>query len=422
MKYRGNVLLFVAGAFSMTQVKLIGYIGITELVFFALAPVVFFKNRRLLISHGFSTVLGLAVLWACSALLTDWLRGSTTENMLKGVALPYAVFSGIVCMHALLWNNVENFKWAVVGFAISVLLSTYVLPYGSNVGLAEKQGIDIVTATKEYKLYGVIMANAFLLLPVQTLYLKLPHFLNIGLSAFVSLFSLLEGGRSAFLVKFSSAWVMWIGGKKSASMRRVARNYFPILLSFFIVGGGAVVVYKVAVTNGYMGEEELQKYEEQKESRIGLMSGRAEFLPALMAIRDSPWIGHGSWAVDFNGYYLRAQELVGRDKTLKIAESNYYSGLIGWIPCHSYVWQAWVWHGLLGGIFWVYIFFRVFVKTFLKGLAVFPQLFGYFALQLPSEFWNVWFSPFGLRVEKTMLITLCLLTLYQSRHQKERPL
>jgi hypothetical protein len=418
--YRVNLLLFLAGAFSMTQIKLIGYIGVTELFFFALSPIVFFKNRRLLIRHGFGTVLNLAVLWACSALLTDWLRGNTITNLLKGVAVPYALFSGIVCTHALLWDDVESFKWAVFGFAVSVLLSTYVLPYGSNVGLAEKQGIDVVTATKEYKLYGIIMANAFLLLPVQTLYLKLPQLLNVGLTAFVSLFSLLEGGRSAFLVKFSSAWVMWMGGKKATSMRKVARNYIPILLSLLIVGWGATAIYKVAVTKGYMGEAELEKFEEQSESRIGLMSGRSEFLSALMAIRDSPLIGHGSWAIDFNGYYLRAQELVDRDTALKIAESNYSRGLIGWIPCHSYVWQAWVWHGLLGGIFWIYVFFRVFVKTFFRYLFVFPALFGYFAIQLPSEFWNVWFSPLGLRVEKSMLITLCLMSAYYYKNNRPK--
>jgi hypothetical protein len=405
-------LLFLAGAFSMTQVKLIGYIGITELFFFALAPIVFFRNRRLLISHGFRTVLYLVVLWGGSALVTDWIRGNTIENLLKGVAVPYAIFSGIVCLHALLWDDVERFKWAVVGFSVSVLLSTYVLPYGTSASVAQEQGVDAVSAAKGYKLYAVMMANAFLLLPVQTLYLKLPQFLNVGLTTFVSLFSLLEGGRSAFLVKFSSVWVMWIGGKKAASMRRIARNYFPILLSLLIVGGGAAAVYKVLVTKGYMGETEFEKYEEQSESRIGLLSGRIEFLPALMAIRDSPLIGHGSWPLDVKGYSLRAQELVGGDEALKKAESNYYRGMFRWIPCHSYVWQAWVWHGLLGGVFWIYVFFFVFVKTFLRYLSVFPALFGYLAIQLPSEFWNVWFSPLGQRVEKAMLITLCLLCAY----------
>lgn len=414
-------LLFLAGSFSMTQVRVVGFLGITEVVFFILAPAVFTKNKQLLKKHGFNTALTMAMLWLCSALVTDLVRDNTTTNLLKGIATPYSVFAGIVCMHALLWDDITRYKWAVVGFACSLILSTYVIPYGTNVGLAEQQGIDVRTATKEYKLYAVMMVNAFLLLPVKVQYLKMPHFLNVGLSAFVSMFSLLEGARSAFLVKISSAWLILVGGQSAASMKNVRRYCGLILVSLLCVGLVAKFVYQYAVTKGYLGERELVKYQAQSESRIGILSGRGEFIPALMAVRDSPWIGHGSWAADTKGYVLRAQELVGGDLALRLAQSSYASGRYGWIPCHSYVWQAWVWHGVLGGIFWLYVFFGVFVKTFAKCLAVFPPLYGYYALQLPSEFWNVWFSPLGFRVEKAMLITLCLMTIFYFNKRKRMP-
>ncbi len=138
----------------MTQIRIVGFIGITEVVLFFLAPFVFIKNQKLLRRHGFMRVLVLAVLWVCSALITDWYRQNTFENLLKGVAVPYAVFAGIVCMHALLWDDLKRFKWAVVGMALSTVLSIYVFPTGTSVGMGEKLGL---TAEEAFKSSGVVV-------------------------------------------------------------------------------------------------------------------------------------------------------------------------------------------------------------------------------------------------------------------------
>jgi hypothetical protein len=171
----------------------------------------------------------------------------------------------------------------------------------------------------------------------------------------------------------------------------------------------ATQIYKGLAREGVLGDEELLKYEQQSSSRIGLLSGRSEFISALWAIKDSPVIGHGSWAIDHRGYLLRTVELIGTPEDVEIVMRRHALGHYALIPCHSYVWQSWVYSGVAGGIFWIYIFFFVFVKTFRSYMEVAPHLFGYFAISLPVEFWNVWFSPLGQRLEVSMLIVLCLL-------------
>ncbi len=406
-----NYLLFLIGMFSLTQIRIVGYIGITELVLFFAAPLVFMRTFHLLKQHGFMPLIVMSLLWFGSALLTDWLRHNTYENFLKGGATPYAFFANIVCLHALLWDNVNRFKWAVVGIAISTLLSVYVFQGGAGQGMAEAQGVTAEEAIKGYKLFGVIMFGTFLTLPVKTLYLSLPKNISVILLLFLAAYSLFAGGRSAFLVRLLSIWVIFMGGRKVLTMRNMGKNLVLFGISMTVVTLAASVIYKAAVHSGRLGLEERDKYEAQSSSKIGLLSGRSEFLSAMWAIKDSPLIGHGSWPIDFKGYALRAVELVGTDPDIELTRANYAEGRISWIPSHSYVWQSWVWHGLAGGVFWLYVFFRVYFKTFRDCMGMFPTLFGYFAVMLPSEFWNVWFSPIGQRVEVSLTITLCLLAI-----------
>jgi len=406
-----NYLLFLIGMFSLTQIRIVGWIGITEVVLFFVAPLVFFKTRRSLKQHGFMPVLVLGVLWFGSALLTDWIRHNTYENLLKGAATPYAFFANIVCLHALLWDNVNRFKWAVVGIAVSLVLSIYVFQGGTGHSMAEAQGVTAEEAIKGYKLFGVIMFGTFLTLPIKTMYQKLPTYVTVTLLLFLAAYSLFSGGRSAFLVRLLSIWIVFMGGRKILTMRNIGKNLILFGISLSVVGLAASVIYKSAVYSGRLGLEERDKYEAQASSKIGLLSGRAEFVSALWAIKDSPLIGHGSWPIDFEGYTLRTVEMVGTDRDIELTRANYDEGRISWIPSHSYVWQSWIWHGLAGGIFWLYVFFRVYFKTFRECMGMFPQVFGYFAVMLPSEFWNVWFSPIGQRVEVAMVITLCLLAI-----------
>ena len=402
----------------MTQIRIVGFIGITEVVLFFLAPFVFIKNQKLLRRHGFMRVLVLAVLWVCSALITDWYRQNTFENLLKGVAVPYAVFAGIVCMHALLWDDLKRFKWAVIGMALSTVLSIYVFPTGTSVGMGEKLGLTAEEAFKEYKLFGVIIAGTFLTLPIKVFYLKISKYVSAGLLILLAAYSLYEGGISVFLVRLISAWIVFWGGRKIQTMKTIHRHFIPVTLSLVVIMVLATQLYKGLAREGVLGDEELLKYEQQSSSRIGLLSGRSEFISALWAIKDSPLIGHGAWAIDYRGYLLRTVELIGTPEDVEILMNRYASGHYPLIPCHSYVWQSWVYNGAAGGMFWIYIFFFVFVKTFRSYMGVAPHLFGYFAISLPVEFWNVWFSPLGQRLEVSMLIVLCLLVMKLGQARK----
>jgi len=162
-----------------------------------------------------------------------------------------------------------------------------------------------------------------------------------------------------------------------------------------------------------MGEYELKKFETESETKIGVLSGRSNFISTYFAVKDSPIIGHGSWAKDYSGYGLKTAYLI--DDYSKI---NYYRNRSdpGWIPGHSHIFTAYIWHGILGALFWIYVLIILW-GTFRYYMGNIPELFAYFAIALPNLFWAILFSPFGGRVTVVMVIVLSVLV----RHQEYSP-
>jgi O-antigen ligase len=236
--------------------------------------------------------------------------------------------------------------------------------------------------------------------------------LSVGLMFGLALFALWQGGRSGFLCLLLSVGLMAMIGGRVQRLKRVARNFLLLLLLLIGVLAGAKWIYEDVVQAGYMGEDELRKYEEQKNSRIGLLSGRGQLVVAFFAVADSPILGHGSWPVDYDGYNQKAAEVIFSDQRMIRA-----AGQLGWIDTHSHVWTAWVWHGVLGGIFWFYIL-GVLWRTLSHRLAVAPLLFGYLAYSIPQLCWAILFSPFGSRVATTVTIVTCLLVRNVERMQR----
>jgi hypothetical protein len=81
--------------------------------------------------------------------------------------------------------------------------------------------------------------------------------------------------------------------------------------------------------------------------------------------------------------YERTQEEMGR-----------YINQTDLIPAHSHIFQAWVWAGMLGAIFWIMILgfiIKVFIQSnrFPNNLYIFVIFFSIGAI------WDIFFSPFG---------------------------
>lgn len=402
--FNKKLLLFLAAAFSLTQIRIVGYIGISELVMLLIGPFVLVKYWNSLKRDGFAPCLSLVALWVFSALVTDFYRQTSLNDLLRGVASPISVLFVIPCIYWLLKDDVRQIKWAIIGFTVTLFLSTYIIQSGTSVSRAEMQGITAREAAEEYKLTFMALVLSVVSLVPALAYLKIP-FLSALITLGVAVFSLIQGGRSAFLALLISAGMLFLVGGNVSKIRRVAKQIPAIMVALLVLVYAAKLIYKGVAMHGYMGEAELHKYETQAASKIGIMSGRNHFIAVYYAVCDSPILGHGSWARDYRGYGIRAAEWMEDD----VAIEHYYSHPgISWIPAHSHIFCAYVWHGVLGAVFWCYVLW-VMWQTFRHYLGEVPEVFSILALSLPSFLWAILFSPFGGRVSAATTIVLCLL-------------
>ena len=229
---------------------------------------------------------------------------------------------------------------------------------------------------------------------------------------------MLCGGRSASASYMVSFILIFIGGTKIASMMRIKRSIVSMLIVLALAGMALKTAYKYAALNGLLNEEEQRKYERQTSGGKGdmlsmFMSGRSEIFIATIAALDRPLVGHGSHAIDNNGYVANFFRKYGSDVDQKLyieaALNNVHP-----IPYHTQIVTFWMWHGIFGLLFWAYALYLV-VWTLMRGMAVFPPLFGYFALVLPLTVWDLFFSPFGSRVGECTIFVMCLIVRNMSK-------
>ena len=416
---RAAFLLFLSGAFSMTRINIGGKLGISEFVILLCSPIVLARNISVFRKEHLSLFLTLCFFWLINAILADWINATYLPFALKGIANPIMVFVNSMTLYLLLRRNPENLRFLVLGSAISTVISIFFFQNVTNDELAQiGSSLDATSKVVEYKLFWGNMTMAWLGLLVTGWYLQIRQGLSLMLVGFIVVAYALCGGRSATMSFLVSFLLIFIGGNRTQTMGRVKRHILWIVILLFVLGVIFKSAYKYAATHGLMGEMEARKYERQTAGSSGdlasmLVSGRSELFIATGAALDRPLSGHGSHALDNDGYVANFLSKYGSDTDRKL----YYEAALNrlhQIPFHSQIATFWMWHGIGGLLFWGYVLFLV-VWTLMRGMAVFPPYFGYLALVLPIALWDIFFSPFGARIPECAMFVACLMVRNMSR-------
>ena len=418
---KNNLLLFLAGAFSMTQIRIVGNIGISELIVSLAAPWVFVVDYKLLRKDGFLTVSILSLLTCLSCCLSSLVNHTSSYDFLRGLATPYTIFAWIVVFHRMLRDDFKGYRYLFVGLAITYFLNIYAFQTGKDdSGVINGVSGDVEEAVIGNALFWITRIGSIVKLPIQAWYLETPLIYSIVvpvLLAFYSLFSTASGRSTAMGVVGASFLIAW-GRKSKVSIKSIQRHFIAFFMIALIVANGAKKIYQYCASTGILGEQAQSKYEKQTRGGTDvlslLMGGRGEFFIGFLAALDRPLLGFGPWALDTNGYvedflvkygaqedyadYLRFQLNAAKDGRMVRAR---------WIPTHSHIVGYWVWYGVVGLFFWLYVFW-LFWTLFRRYISAIPQLFGYFALGVPVACWNIFFSPVAHRCETALIVVLAL--------------
>lgn len=425
--------LFLLGTFSMTQIRLIGNIGISEVFVFVVAPYWWIRDRMTLRRDRFGFIILLSLLTCLSCCVSSYLNGTPFPFVIRGIASPYAVFAWTVVLHRLLVKDLTAFRWLLVGAALTLIINTFVFQTGQRAdGSINGEFGNAVEITMNNPLYWVSRLTPWITLPARGWYFTTPlsvSFLSALLLAVYTLVSS-ESGRSASAVMLAASFLLLIGGKSRKSMLRLKKTFLLVVISAVVVMGGFKKIYQALALNGTLGEKALKKYEVQ--TRMGsdvlslLMGGRAEFFIGLFAALDKPLFGHGPWAVDTKRYvgdYLAKYGDADDYRIFVKNEDNMIMGSRGGmlLPTHSHLVGFWVWYGLIGLLLWVYVLYLC-MKLFCRYLDAIPQWYGFFCLTVPASLWHIFFSPFGNRMLESLLIVTILLARAVSENKLRLPM
>lgn len=412
-----NLTLLFLGVFSLTQVHVVGYLGISELVMFILAPFVLVKDMTILKRDGFVPFLWLVVLAMLGCLIGTFANGADWGAFLRGFASLYACFAVPVVLHRYLRNNFSGLTWVLTGIAISTFLTIFFFKKEIEVGLVA-EGIDnALELSMSSPLFWTSKLKPWITLPTMAFYYKTPlvySCLSPLLVAIIALFYSKGGtGRSAALTALLAVVFILIGGKTRARMMKLGKHavmFFSLIVVMIFL---FKMSYSHLAASGMLGEAAEAKYKHQTRGGAGIvnliMGGRAEVCVCMLACRDKPILGHGPWAMDTYGYWGEYLAKYGVEEDyVRYMQTSMLTTGGGIIPTHSILLGAWVWYGIFGALLWLYVLWLLFLHL-RKTLFVIPQWFGYFAVSIPTVVWAIFFSPFGARFDILLLVTCVLL-------------
>lgn len=420
---QSSFCLFLIGLFSATQIHIVGSIGISELICFFVAPIIFVRNYRLLRNDGFLPIVNLSFLGVLGCIVSSWLNASPIPAFLRGFAATYSIFVFIVVHHSLLRNNLGGLKWLLLGMCLSNVVNVFVFQQAVEV---YRVGMDASSHDKVAQVTGGVLfwlnrLGPLLTLPTRGWYLQTPLAYSVLACVAMPIFTVAttDTGRSAMAAALFSIVMIAIGRKSLVSMKRIQKHIllfgvFVLIFAFIIKEG-----YRFLAENGYLNERATQKYEGQIKGNsrgkgfVGiLMGGRVDFFAGLYIVGKRPVWGYGPWALDVDGLY---GEFVSRygdredvEKYWQSYRANAARGLYGLMPAHSHIVGAWIQYGILGAIFWGYVLYLMY-RLIRYDLSEIPQWYGYFALSVFSSFWAILFSPYGNRVGMPLFLVTMLL-------------
>ena len=409
--------MFFLGLFVKTQLHLVGYIGVSELIVAFCAPFVFVRYYGAMKRDGMSTILNLAFMAIVGCVCSSLINGSSFSQVIRGFAQTYMTWAALVVGYYLLSGNIMSYRWFVLGGFLSGIFSIYFMQ-GAAVtagGVHDVKGEAAVEMVKGSVLFWKNRILPAVNLPISMFYLQCPYLYSVIAPILLAIFGLVlsqGSGRGTFVVAMLSSALLAIGGKTRSRLARV-RKYllFYAILGMFALGG-LKTVYSWAASTGRLGEHAERKYRDQTQRGTGvlsmLISGRVDFFVGLYACLQKPIVGHGPWPIDKEGYreYFLTKYGTAEDFKNVIAFSNIYARK--GIPAHSHLVGYWLEYGILGLPFWLYVLW-LFYRYLKQDLEVMPELFGWLILAIPSLAWSILFNPYAARVSIPIVVVALIL-------------
>ena len=332
-----NILSIIFGISLNHSFNLIGQFYYVHLVLIFIFIFLFIKNKILFEPRNLFII---GFLWFLNQALSDFINETEFENYIRGLAkIFYVVFALFIFL------NLENLKknnLYILLFWSSLITSIYFFLSGYE---------NIKINWKYYEGHNLLIL-ILVFLHLRNVTLEKLNFFHYFLFIFLAVLSLFWDTRSLFL--FISLLIIHCFLLNSKFLiKKIEKNiifFFLCLFAFLFV---ISISYEFLYDNNLLPYNVISRQQGQEGNYGILIGGRTEIISAIKAIIDKPFLGHGSWAKDcFYIDYL--QDFLSQNNYQK--KLNLSKCLI---PTHSLITGSWVYSGIFGMIFWLYILYKL---------------------------------------------------------------
>ena len=394
---------FLLGLGARLQVQVIGFLPFSELAIGLLFPFWLPTYTRRGVLRSSRLLIPLCMLWLGSAVISDIYWSTELTLAARGLArvlvylvcIPFAVFF----FGQDTWRKLIFFT---LGLIPSVVLSAYVFQSGAQVGREMVWGRTLINFETHWVAVAVFTAQLINLLVYHR-----SKTLAYAASLLAGGINFYNGSRSAgaaFAVGAPLTLVRNFLAQRKAAGRLTAGQLVMFSAVTVLVALTVTGAYSYSAREGLLGEMSRRKFEAQSRSAAGLLlTGRVDFVGAVLAVRASPLLGHGSWKLDTDRYYAQAIRLMEID----VDPRHYYARGYSLIPSHSHLMGAWVENGLAGGIFWAYALILV-ARSLYRPLEDERHLRLWVSCAATALGWHILFSPISGRLETAVALAVFL--------------
>lgn len=375
--------LYILGAAGIFSANLVGALPGNEVLLFPVLPVLLLSRGARAFARQYLWFYVLMLGWLLGTIVADFYVGSPAVSRVKGIAR--VVFFALDFMALAILINHKTRRMVIFALSIATVFLWYVTEFRGQFLL-------------EWKFGGASALTILSLFVSSYYYARRRYRICIVIALVLSGLNLIYAFRSQMVVVLISTVLMLPIFTQRAGLRggrpSAARNSLRIIVLLTLACGSAYLAsqaIQLAAERGLFDYELAQKFETQSQGKFGvLFGGRPETLVAIQAIRDSPIIGHGSFAVDQR--YIELKQDIQYE--YGYSDSDTPEDVYPTIPTHSHLTMAWVESGILGGVLWIYILVLT-IRAILRISLSRPNLAPLYCYFLVNFVWDILYSPFG---------------------------
>jgi O-antigen ligase len=380
--FYNDLALAVLSSSAMITVSLVGSLPGCEIVALFMAPFLLLRHPRRALRHehlGFYFFLGL---WLFGTVVADLYLGSSMVNSAKGIAR--VIFLGLdFTAVAILVNRKTR------GVVVFTLGFVPVMLY-----IAAAFRADFLVAWK----FGLGYAITLVALLISCrFYQRQRYWVCVAISLGMAGLNLIFAARSQVAIDLISLVLVLpiLRGRDTLQRGKLGRTARARTVVLLVLAGGAAYLANQAIRFGashnFFDESIQDKFQTQEEGKLGvLVGGRPETLVAIQAIRDSPIIGHGSFAVDPKYNWLQQDIEYENGYVASDVPPDEDAG----IPAHSHLTQSWIESGVFGGIFWIYVLCLT-ARALFRLVSQSSTMAPLYSFLLVGFIWDIFYSPMG---------------------------